>query len=941
MDLNTAQLLGLEYTLAAMGLLLCTKCLFLKKDNMVYFARCVFVLTLGLLVNVPIRYVELYLVHWNREVVYALYSASIILMTFMAYYWFVFTMKQINSRTVKTSLRVHLYSIPAFFSIILCICNKQTGWLFYIDEASCYHRGSLFLQAIFTYGYIIMLAISNVVHLIREKDKTAPIKCFVALIPVFMGITIQVLFGGSYLMAGILFCCTIMYVEICLDRQKAYEVSDAIAQVNKELIHSNKEVQYNMRTILALSDIYHIMYDADFENNTFKEIKATPEVSAFCSKFTTATELLKNLAENLYIPSDVEQMKVLYNLEYIQEKLKNTNSFFADGRGIFTKLWLRTNVIVTERDAQGKAIRFVFAIQNVDELIKSQQKIEESKQHEAQAKAMKELFIQTAKALSGSIDAKDRYTHGHSVRVADYSKKLAVLCGIPEKECEEIYFAALLHDVGKIGIRDSIITKDGKLTQEEYDVIKKHPKIGGEILNKISLLPYLSLGAMYHHERYDGKGYPKKLKGDDIPLIARIISVADAYDAMTSTRSYRGIIPQIQVREQLALNAGTQFDPVIANHMIHLIDEDLEYKMREFVESAAEQDKEYDFGNYLESVSDPILFSSNPKTVNLSFRPKESVTDGTSFFNLMLYDSLDAKIYTDKESQEKIHFINYATINPDGTVIRGDIRNIQITEKNGTEITPQQFIQVYEKGMKIQLEFARVKDHLRIRMKNGLQEFEYIIAIMDGVHFAYCAVAGQNCNVIVSPIKEEKQPLQENDIPRIAPEVSFAVGPEGDIPNLQVDAWRCVYTKPVPVKSDMEITFHTMSLPTARLIWHCPFMVLYSSDNNEIKGPDYKEYAQLRSDGEVSGYQWKVENKFYVNRTLDFESWESWKERNKAGTECNVSITRKDNTVITRMINEGIELTNVTTFPEQIPENLCVAFTGDQVAFTNIRIKSK
>ncbi len=198
-----------------------------------------------------------------------------------------------------------------------------------------------------------------------------------------------------------------------------------------------------------------------------------------------------------------------------------------------------------------------------------------------QQKLSQRLFEQTATALVSAVDAKDKYTHGHSTRVAEYSSKIARLAGKSEEECREIYFAGLLHDVGKIGIDDRIINKNGKLTPEEYDVIKTHPDMGNQILISITEYPYLSIGAHYHHERYDGKGYPDGLIGEDIPEIARIIAVADAYDAMSSKRSYRDTIPQHKIREEIVKGIGTQFDPKFATIMLHLIDKDEEYEMQE------------------------------------------------------------------------------------------------------------------------------------------------------------------------------------------------------------------------------------------------------------------------------------------------------------------------------------------------------------------------
>lgn len=139
----------------------------------------------------------------------------------------------------------------------------------------------------------------------------------------------------------------------------------------------------------------------------------------------------------------------------------------------------------------------------------------------------------------------------------------------------------LLHDVGKIGVPDAVINKPGRLNDEEYGRIKVHPEMGSRILEKIQEMPELMTGAKWHHERYDGSGYPDGLAGSDIPEEARIIAVADAYDAMTSRRSYRDILERSVVRNETEKGKGTQFDPVFADIMLKMIDEDTEYKMRE------------------------------------------------------------------------------------------------------------------------------------------------------------------------------------------------------------------------------------------------------------------------------------------------------------------------------------------------------------------------
>lgn len=199
----------------------------------------------------------------------------------------------------------------------------------------------------------------------------------------------------------------------------------------------------------------------------------------------------------------------------------------------------------------------------------------------AQHERIERMSMQIVKALSGAIDAKDTYTNGHSTRVADYSKEIARRAGLSKEHQDDIYIMGLLHDVGKIGIPDAIINKPAKLSDEEYAVIQNHPVLGAKILTNITEFPKLSTGARWHHERYDGKGYPDGISGEDIPMEARIIAVADAYDAMSSRRSYRDVLTQEYICEEVRKGKGLQFDPQFAEIMLSMIEEDTDYQMRE------------------------------------------------------------------------------------------------------------------------------------------------------------------------------------------------------------------------------------------------------------------------------------------------------------------------------------------------------------------------
>jgi HD-GYP domain-containing protein (c-di-GMP phosphodiesterase class II) len=175
----------------------------------------------------------------------------------------------------------------------------------------------------------------------------------------------------------------------------------------------------------------------------------------------------------------------------------------------------------------------------------------------------RELFLGTVKALAEAIDGKDPYTRGHSERVKMYSVLMAEHMGLSQEEIEDIQVAALLHDVGKIGIEDRILKKPAALTEEEYAIMKTHPEKGAKIMAEIPQMKKYIPGMYYHHECIDGRGYPLGLKGDQIPLMARIISVADTFDAMTTNRPYqRAMSPEVAVQKIWSF-AGTRYDPKV------------------------------------------------------------------------------------------------------------------------------------------------------------------------------------------------------------------------------------------------------------------------------------------------------------------------------------------------------------------------------------------
>ena len=192
-----------------------------------------------------------------------------------------------------------------------------------------------------------------------------------------------------------------------------------------------------------------------------------------------------------------------------------------------------------------------------------------------------EILNQSITTFTYFIDAKDRYTRNHSVRVAMYAKEIGRRLGLEEEDLQNLYYGTLLHDVGKIGIPDNILRNDGSLNQDEYEIIKTHPLKGAEMLKHFTSIPNISDCGHYHHERYDGTGYPEGLKGEKIPLFARIATVADAFDVMSLDRMYQKALDYDSIIAEFKKNSGSQFDPQLVPIIIEMMNDGFTNKVRE------------------------------------------------------------------------------------------------------------------------------------------------------------------------------------------------------------------------------------------------------------------------------------------------------------------------------------------------------------------------
>ncbi len=539
--------------------------------------------------------------------------------------------------------------------------------------------------------------------------------------------------------------------------------------------------------------------------------------------------------------------------------------------------------------------------------------------------------------MASAIDAKDTYTNGHSRRVAEYSQKIAKAVGKSDEESEKIFFAGLLHDVGKIGIQDTIITKTGRLTDGEFEEIKQHPVTGGNILSTIKQSPWLSIGAKYHHERFDGKGYPEGLKGQEIPELARIIAVADAYDAMTSNRSYRNALPQHIVREEIVKSIGTQFDPVFAKAMVHMIDVDTEYHMQE---NRSGKDLTTSLSLRCDSIyngcTNGIVITNKPTEIRFCSHLDSDLSENECLPSLILYDALDGKVHPGEENNKNLLYFEYAKICMDGTVTEEGTRKVDIIEQK-TYLEPLHYTHSgHERRYKI--EAVRLRDHALVTISDEKHSFQVILALPDATRFLYISLSGEHCELHSIRVKNSENEIKPEDIPRIAEEISFIKGcPEGDVPNVEVDGWRTDATPGIPIEKGMILTFHSQSLPTARMVWHCPFVSVFSSNDAKVNGEGFLEYLLLRLNGENWESDEHVENKVQFRHTEAFSDWNVWKEKNKEGLDYTVRIERIENKIIIETETLGVAIRSVTTINEY-KNDVYIALTGDQCAITNIRV---
>ena len=546
-------------------------------------------------------------------------------------------------------------------------------------------------------------------------------------------------------------------------------------------------------------------------------------------------------------------------------------------------------------------------------------------------KRMQKLFGQTATAFVSAVERKDESIKGCSVRVAECAKRIAELSGMGEQECEKVYYAGLLHNVGLIGIPDNEIFRDGDDPEKAQEVVAKMPVIGNEILSNIEELPYLSIGAHYCHEKYNGEGYPEGLHGEDIPEIARIIAVADAYVLMKTDSTFSRNMPDFVVREELLKGEGEAFDPKYAEIMIKLLDEEGKEKAGNETD---EIEKAITCVQYRERVSTGIPVEH--EITRVTFECDSIQTDEEGIFSapsIILFDSYDRHVHGNERAIAAYKYLEYGELWFDEHSVQTEARKLQETiERRDDASLSASDVHAYE------IRMGRYEDHLKLKMISPSFEKEVIVALPSGSKAAYIAITGENCKITNISVKRTIEKVTQDDIPRIVSITSYIDRMEADMKNVQIDRTRSASTQGIELKDRLKINFHTMSLPGASFVWHCPYFVIFYSDDGLVGGENYREYGLVKLYGENEDNTEFAHNSITMKKTEEFTGWDAWKEINKKGMECEVSLRKKDNRIVLKTKNLGIEMENVTIITDE-PKKVFAALTGDQVAITDIRVR--
>ena len=502
---------------------------------------------------------------------------------------------------------------------------------------------------------------------------------------------------------------------------------------------------------------------------------------------------------------------------------------------------------------------------------------------------MKSVFVQAAQAMASVLEKDNKIEKGRAERTALVAREIARRAGKEEDDCDKVFYAAYSCDAGE------------------------------EALSCITTFPFLCEAA-----RYVGKDYDESL-----PDYSRIITVAKDYEKMVNDKN----LPLFYVRDYFIREAGRKYDPLYAKFAVQLLDS--ETNKGTFEKTSEEIKTELVCHKYREEVTAGIPVLQNVTDISFTASALETSEEGKTVFalpSIILFDSSDEKVQQTRESIDSHKYTEYGEVWFDRHFISTSARNMEVRNLTETGEKSDSAEAAY------QISACRFEDHVLLKMKGPEKTCDVIIALTSASKSVYIGITGENVHITNIRINQTNQLAAENDIPRIAEKLNYINRIESDIPNVQISKPLALFTKGIEVKNNMKIFFHAQSLPEANLVWHCPYIILYYSEDGKVHGKNYREYAMIKFDGEENGSNENAENTFLMKKTEIFPGWEEWEELCKAGYECQIDFMKNGSEVMLRTQNKGIYIQNTTKVRDG-NKAIFVAFSGDQVALTDIIIR--
>lgn len=436
-----------------------------------------------------------------------------------------------------------------------------------------------------------------------KRSKTLVIQYFGILLVCFSVCQYILLFkinSKPFALGGSIFLAFISFLVFYkLIRKTLYSIIDDIARKKYEL-SSIKQINNAIIDVLHLDDLLELIINIGLqvmnaEKGSIMLLESERKVLILKSAVGMPKELIGKIEQNIgegvagFVAENGKPLLIedIFKDERFGKNRPANQDLYKNNSLISAPLIIK-NEIIGVININNKKDGSIFSNDDLELLItlanQAAISIETAKLHEN----VKEYIISVVKMASKALEAKDEYTYGHSERVTKYAVDIAECMNLDNSLKENLRKAGLLHDIGKIGVRESVLLKPGKLTDEEFAEIKSHPTIGFEIIESMEIDMSIKEAVLHHHERYDGWGYPDKQKGEDISILSRILCVADSFDAMSSNRPYRKSLPPKIVIGELKKNSGTQFDPAIVEIFLKILQDQKYYSEADLLEESEE-----------------------------------------------------------------------------------------------------------------------------------------------------------------------------------------------------------------------------------------------------------------------------------------------------------------------------------------------------------------